>query len=386
MQIDFEKLLENYNNELVTKLRSFNDQHDYLQYWVPDSDKTTSLLNLVDALYETGTLNFSLLILRTDKQLISKLENISKKVGSIKIEEKEKNCKINFSLNKSKYQIYRERKINIKNKRSIKMAIPGAVKELISEKEKYGILPSYEKNLDQHKLKNNNNINKNSEDLFCEFIDNKNKLFIQIDKKKNLILSCWHDFVQTNYRSVMTDKFCDIILNKHIQEAAEHGAIYIEHEIRPQDIKKKITGIILPKKAGGFFFDLDQCIKKIYTKIKKKYNFQDTVNKEYLGLSKEWLKLSYDQKIEKLKQVLSEKIIPALKLNKNDITIDQIEFDSRIFVKISHKLEKINRGEINFMIIVENFFKDNIDKRLELFIIEKKDDNRLRHLNSPQKI
>ena len=31
-------------------------------------------------------------------------------------------------------------------------------------------------------------------------------------------------------------------------------------------------------------------------------------------------------------------------------------------------------------------FKDNIDKRLELFIIEKKDDNRLRHLNSPQKI
>ena len=45
MQIDFEKLLKNYNNELVTKLRGFNDQYDYLQYWVPDSNKTTSFPN-----------------------------------------------------------------------------------------------------------------------------------------------------------------------------------------------------------------------------------------------------------------------------------------------------------------------------------------------------
>ena len=80
----------------------------------------------------------------------------------------------------------------------------------------------------------------NGENLFYEFVDNKNKLFIQIEKKTNSILNCWHDFMQENIRSVMTDKFCDIILNKHIQEAAEHGAIYLENEIRPKDIKRKI--------------------------------------------------------------------------------------------------------------------------------------------------
>ena len=31
MQIDFEKLLKNYNSELVTTLRGFNVQYDYLQ-------------------------------------------------------------------------------------------------------------------------------------------------------------------------------------------------------------------------------------------------------------------------------------------------------------------------------------------------------------------
>ena len=57
-----------------------------------------------------------------------------------------------------------------------------------------------------------------------------------------------------------------------------------------------------------------------------------------------------------------------------------------LLLKLVVKLEKINHGEINYMIKIENFFKNNIDKRLELFVIEKKDDNRLRHSNSPQKI
>ena len=386
MQIDFEKLLKNYNSELVTKLRGFNVQYDYLQYWVPDSNKTTSLLNLVDALYETGKLNFSVSVLKTDKQLINELKSISKKIGNIKTKEQKKYCKINFSLNKSKYQTYRKIKINLKNKKFIKKTKSSIVKELINEKEKYSFFPSYEENLDKYNLKNNKKQNINGENLFSEFINNKNKLFIQIEKKTNLILNCWHDFIQQNKESVITDKFCDVILNKHIQEAAEHGTIYLEHEIRPNDIKKKIQGIILPKKAGGFFFDLDKCIKKIYNKIKKQYKFHDVFNKEYFSLSKDWLKLSYDQKIEKLKQVLYKRIIPSLQLNNDDITIHKIEFDSRIVVKISNKLEKRNHGEINYMIKIENFFKSHIDKRLELFAIEKKDANILRHSKSPQKI
>ena len=96
MQIDFEKLLKNYNSELVTKLRGFNVQYDYLQYWVPDSNKTTSLLNLVDALYETGKLNFSVSVLKTDKQLINELKSISKKIGNIKTKEQKNIVRLIF--------------------------------------------------------------------------------------------------------------------------------------------------------------------------------------------------------------------------------------------------------------------------------------------------
>ena len=121
-------------------------------------------------------------------------------------------------------------------------------------------------------------------------------------------------------------------------------------------------------------------------KSKKKYNFKDTINKEYSGLSEGWLRLSYDQKKDKIKKILFETIIPSLKLNKEDITFHKIEFDTRIVVKISNELEKKNFGEINYMIEIENFFKNYIDKKLELFVTEKKDDNVLRIPNSPQKI
>jgi len=134
MQIDFEKLLKDYNSELVTKLRGFNDQIDYLQYWVPDSNKTTSLLNLVDALYEAGKLNFSILILKVDKKLINQIKKISKKIGNIEIKKENKNYKIIFSINRLKYKNYREKKTSVKSKKFTKKAKSSYVKELINKK------------------------------------------------------------------------------------------------------------------------------------------------------------------------------------------------------------------------------------------------------------
>jgi hypothetical protein len=385
MQLNFEKLLKNYNEELVTKLRGFNEQEAFLQYWVPDSDKIISLFNLVDALYETKVFNFSIEILKKDKEIIDKLINEKEKIGNIKIEEKDNEYKVYFFLDEFNYHHEAKRKKNIKIKTS-KKATDSSIKHLLDEKKNYDILISYQKNLDSYKFKYGEKKLTTKENLFSETVDKRNKIFIQIEAKNKRIINCWHDFSTINNRSILVDKFCHIILNKHIQEAAEHGLIYLEYAIRPNDIIKNIKGIILPNKIGGFFFDIDQCVKKIYAKIKKQYNFEDFINKEYFNSSDEWNALSHETKIKKLNKVLSEKIIPALKISNQDIAIHNIEFDTRIIIIISDGLEKKNHGDINYMMKIENFFKFYVDKRLELFITEKKDENKLRHLNSPQKI
>ena len=388
MQIDFEKLLENYNEELITKLRGFNEEHDYMQYWVADSDKTKSLLNLIDALHEANKKNFSVLILKTDEKIINDLKKIKEKIGNIIITKQEEHYRVDFSIDASKYSNYREKKQNVKNKTFKKISKSSEIKELKENKEDYDILSFYEKNLTKYSLlyDKKQSSNKKNGDIFSHFIDTKNKLFVEIEKETKKILSAWHNFSQKNNASIMVDKFCAIILNKHIQEAAEHGTIYLEYDIRPEDATKKIKGIILPKKIGNLFFDIDKCIRAIYKDVKKKYDFEDDINKEYFNISKNWESLSYEKKVEKIQKILLENIIPALKLNRNDIILHKIEFDNRIVIKISDELEKKNHGKVNYMIEVENLIKNYVDKRLELFTTEKKDDNRLRHLNSPQKI
>ena len=87
----------------------------------------------------------------------------------------------------------------------------------------------------------------------------------------------------------------------------------------------------------------------------------------------------------KLNKCLFEKIVPILKLKKHDIFIHGVEHNNRIIIKISKELERKN-NEVNYIIKIENLFKHCIDNSLNLFILEKKDDNKIRLSNSPQKI
>ena len=73
-------------------------------------------------------------------------------------------------------------------------------------------------------------------------------------------------------------------------------------------------------------------------------------------MSNDWLNISYEQKLKKLKKVLSEKIISTLKLKNNDIIIHEIEFDTRIVIKMSDNFTQLNYGEKNYLIMVEDLF------------------------------
>ncbi|MDC0052028.1 hypothetical protein OAJ47_00120 [bacterium] len=383
MKIDFDKLLKDYNSDLVTKLRGFNDEHDYLQYWVPGSDKSKSLINLIDALYESNVFSFTILILEKDKYLLDDIKSISKRIRELKTNLNKDIFEVSILLDKTKYKSFTKKEIKVNSKKidnSVKL------KKLDDRRQNYDILKDYDNNLKNHTANLDFKKNKIGKNIFFEFLNKENKLFVKINEKTKIINECWHDYKSKNNISIIVDKFCKIIVNKNIQEAAEHGTIYLEHLIRPNSINQSIKGIILPKKVGGIFFDLHKCINQIYFEIKQKYNFKDSINKEFPELSTEWLNISDEQKLTKLNNCLSEKIIPNLKLNKNDIIIYRVEHNIRIIIKISKELEEKNNADINYIIKIENIFKKYIDNRLELFITEKKDDNKLRLSNSPQKI
>jgi hypothetical protein len=58
--IDYEALVESYNDRLLNQLRSHGVDHAFLEMWVPDEDPITSILNMVEAAEAHGTEGFSL--------------------------------------------------------------------------------------------------------------------------------------------------------------------------------------------------------------------------------------------------------------------------------------------------------------------------------------
>lgn len=58
--IDYEALVESYNDRLLNQLRSHGVDHAFLEMWVPDEDPVNSILNMVEAAEAHGTTSFSL--------------------------------------------------------------------------------------------------------------------------------------------------------------------------------------------------------------------------------------------------------------------------------------------------------------------------------------
>ena len=52
--LNYEKLVSDFEESLLTQLRGHGSTADYLELWVPDSDPVKSLLNMVDAAQLAG--------------------------------------------------------------------------------------------------------------------------------------------------------------------------------------------------------------------------------------------------------------------------------------------------------------------------------------------
>ena len=60
-----------------------------------------------------------------------------------------------------------------------------------------------------------------------------------------------------------------LVINKNIQEAADHGVIYLEEKIRLGHNKEISEGIILPGQAGSYFMYISNAIRNLFIDYKR---------------------------------------------------------------------------------------------------------------------
>ena len=116
IEINFNQLLENYDQDLLNDLRGFGKNNEYLKYWVPGTDNFKSFSNLIDALVEAKIFNFKIKF-HTQSIDIEKIKNFFVNTSTFKEEGliNDNWLTFNVEINKTKYDTFKKKYTVSKN-------------------------------------------------------------------------------------------------------------------------------------------------------------------------------------------------------------------------------------------------------------------------------
>lgn len=379
ISINLNDLIKNYSQNLLKDLRGFGKNNEYLKFWVPGTDNFKSFLNLIDAFVETNTLNFEIELDNFDSDL-DKVEVVIKKISKSFFVKKYLNSIFyQLNLDKKKYEKYKKKKIK---KNTFKRQESKNIKSVYFYEPIEELLEPYKLNIE--KIKCNNYLSRNElkgKNIFKGMI---NDLSFQIKIEKNIIKEIKHLGSSNQKLERFMNIFADIAIQKSIHETSEHGIIYLEEKIRLIDKKQIKKGIILPHMAGYFFVLLNKEIRKIEKEYNNDNKYVPVVNKSYFQVKSSWKNLSFENKKNKIMEIINKNFVQKNIIQENSIKINKIDLSYRIYFYIDKNFKEIQKKQ-NILLDLEYKLK-KLDNTLEVFVDEIIDQNKLRLKNSPQKI
>ena len=180
--------------------------------------------------------------------------------------------------------------------------------------------------------------------------------------------------------SNLVDKFIKVYkpvcLNLPFREVLDHSLIYFFYKYFKLEIKN--TGIFHYENYGLILIYLKNILKEVYGELNTKNGMSHIkVNKYYQSISNEWKKKTIEDK-EKIINKLILDFCNDYKIEKNKINFKQIEDNFKIILDVDGEISNSNINQSNYILMLENYFKKNCDFRIELFLGEKRDSNKLR--------
>ena len=379
IKINFDKLINSYDTNLLDNLRGFGSDEEYLKFWVPGTIEIKSFYNLIDALFEVEQFRFIIIIKKKlyDDKLSKDVTSYLNKIGSYKKIEEKEFTNLEIKIDKNYYT-----KKQITNNYIIEEKFINK----IDKKKKISVFKSNKKIETPYKkeIKNiySNNyyskINFNDKNLFIKKIEDINVNFV-IENKTIIKLS--HNCEKEIILKKLIEIFFDICINKNIQEAADHAVIYLEEKIRLSQEKLIKPGIILPSHAGSYFDDLNSIIREVFQEYSKKNLLKFYVNKNYTKKSYYWINLDESEKLKKINIIIRD-ICKKNNLTDESAIAHGIEANFKISLNCDKAFKNLQEKK-NLLLEIERKIK-RLDDTLEVFVEEALDKNKLRIKNSPQ--
>ena len=346
MVLYYDKLVNDYVENLHTNLRNFKQGPDFLDTWVHDEDHTKSIFGVFESAAEAKLNDLTLVVSSSIAKGLNVpcIETETKKIGKLTIVSggSETTLSMEFFASKGSFQILeiykkaiKEASLNVCHEKTL--STPAGAQSVHSVT-LHGIT------------------------LSC------------LVNSAHEILDVSHQGA-TELNRVLLDVLCGLIMGRSIQEASDHGVLRLEFKLRDKSalIGTPVKGIITCDNTDPAFRVPQDLIRTLYKKYLENTNVSFGRNFWDERPSAHWLSLSTEEKIARVEGCLSA----ALKeygLQEVGTVVVGIKDDVRVVLSVVQDPHRPSVG--NYLIKLERVLKERLESRLEIQLESLSDRNK----------
>ncbi|WP_341894473.1 hypothetical protein [Ferrovibrio terrae] len=376
--LDYVKLVSRYQTDLVDNLRGFGFQTDYLDLWVPDEDISRSLLNLLDAAATAGRETLAVRLpaslaaelrqsdfmaqaaerctcsLRDDSEgLVLEFDQVrlpgdsgpvAAGLGSLQTSQAD--ARPETSATKTRLPLQQPAQIG--------PLYAGAIASLAAAAK-----PAP----DLRPATNNTIVTAICDGLRLEAT-------ISTD---HTVLAMRHDGARTPVAAGLAEAMCQMLVDLPILEIANHGAIRLEYRLRGDAVPPPVPGIGIPEASDPAFAVVNHLARQLLADYRDKTGYTAWRNLFDAVPGPVWMQASEPERRQMLQNAFSKDGVSP-----QEVSIIAIEYDVRVVISLDGD-RALNPAD--HMLVLERSIKRHVDNRLELFLAEVKDHNKLRRLS-----
>jgi hypothetical protein len=171
--------------------------------------------------------------------------------------------------------------------------------------------------------------------------------------------------------------FCRVVESLPLLEAAQHGPARLEHALRDPVAPPPVPGIVTPSAADPAFAVPTTLVRDALQRYREHTGFAERDSRYDPGPGPRWRGLDEAARAQAVAATLA-RYTRAHGAAADDAELVAIEIGIRVVVRVGGALAGRDRGA--HCMAIERALQAEIDPRLELYLEERKDRNKLRRL------
>lgn len=354
--LDLDMLTESYNRMLIERLRGFGFDEDFLGLWVPDEDPLRNLVSLLEAAASHGLAELAVAVSADYRRKLDEplLMAALAPLGTARFEATPTGmtCHVTFARTDNP-----SRRTGAVTRGEV-----AAFRETIARDDS-----CYQAFLDAAgPLRHNTPL-----PAAAPLAAREDGVSLTVTLTDGRIAAAAHDGA-TGAEARILDQLCETILGMPLQEAAEHGLMRAELTMRAPFLRP-VPGIVTPFSLAAMFHRPHRLIRALFDTWRAAV--PAGANDWDQPPAPAWMAAAEAARRATLAEALASFHFPGL--TTGAVAVVAIEWDVRIVLSLDASCAPLDRRKM--LMRLEDHIRRCVDPRLEVFVEELRDDNKLRH-------